>query len=356
MTMINTIAGLLVPSQGTLAGELFAARNAATPAAGAPAVAAQAVAAPAVAATPPEALARLASAQGGLAPLYADVAAVATRPDLPQEVRIAAQAMLTLGLDATAIDGKAIDGKPIDGKAIENAILKSGLFLEGAIAKGEAADGDLKLALLSLRNALHSALPEGVRAPALSSALPPPHRTALPVGEQPALPSILALDSDGASLKLLSETDAALARTTLLQLASLPDANPSNANNTTQRLVVDIPIATPQGHAVIQLQVEPDNHRHNAEGEERLPSWRINLALDIEPLGPVRASITQIAGRTHVNLFAEREASARVLRDDLPALQTQLSEAALEPGDLNCRSGTPQREPAAPGLFVDRAS
>ena len=28
----------------------------------------------------------------------------------------------------------------------------------------------------------------------------------------------------------------------------------------------------------------------------------------------------------------------------------------LEPGDLNCRSGTPQREPAAPGLFVDRAS
>jgi hypothetical protein len=347
MTTINTIAGLLVPSQGTLAGELFAARNAATPAAGAPVAAAEAAAAPAaVAATPPEALARLASAQGGLAPLYADVAAAAARPDLPQAVQSAAQALLSLGLDATAIDGKAL----------ETAILKSGLFpdaAQGGANQGGTNPADLKLALLSLRNALRGVLPEGVRAPALPSTLPPPHRAALPVGEPPALPSILALDSDGASLKLLSETDAALARTTLLQLASLPE---TSQGNTTQRLVVDIPIATPQGHAVIQLQVEPDNHRHNAEGEERLPSWRINLALDIEPLGPVRASITQIAGRTHVNLFAEREASARVLRDDLPALQTQLSEAALEPGDLNCRSGTPQREPAAPGLFVDRAS
>lgn len=338
MTPINPALGPSVPLGGTLAQEAPVARNSAAPAVQVPV-------GPGIsaAAAPPEALARLASVQGGLAPLLADLTAAASRPDLPQAVRAAARAMLSLGLDGAALDGKAI----------ETAVLKSGVFLDGAAAKGEPVEGDMKLALLSLRNALRSALPEGVRVPALSSSLPPPHRAALPVGEQPALPSIALLDGDATSLRLLSETDAALARTTLLQLASLPDA--SQVNNT-QRLVVDIPIATPQGHAVIQLQVEPDPSHRSASGQERQPSWRINLAIDIEPLGPVRASVTQIDGRTHVNLFAEREGSARALRDDLPTLQTQLAEAALEPGDLHCRSGVPQREPAPPGLFVDRAS
>lgn len=343
MTAINTVPGLLVPSQGTLAGELFAARNAATPAAAAPAQAAPPAAVAAVSGVPPEALTRLASAQGGLAPLLANLSAAIGRSDLPQGVQGAAQALLATGLDGAALDGWAI----------ENALLKSGVFLEGALASGEAVKGDQKQALLALRDALRAALPEGARLPASPSSLPPPHRGALPVGEQPALPSIALLDGDAAGLKLLSETDAALARTTLLQLASLPE---TSQGNTTQRLVVDIPIATPQGHAVIQLQVEPDPQHRNTKGEDKAPSWRINLAIDLEPLGPVRACVTQIEGRTHVNLFAEREAAARALRDDLPALQTQLSEAALEPGDLNCRSGTPQREPAAPGLFVDRAS
>ena len=76
---------------------------------------------------PPEALARLASVQGGLSPLLADLGAALMRSDLPPAVRNAAQALLSLGLDSTALDGKAI----------ETAILKSGVFLDGMLAKGE---------------------------------------------------------------------------------------------------------------------------------------------------------------------------------------------------------------------------
>ncbi|MET0868846.1 MAG: flagellar hook-length control protein FliK [Pseudorhodoplanes sp.] len=285
----------------------------------------------------------MATIQGGLAPLLANLAAAMGRSDLPQAVQGAAQTLLSLGLDGAALDGEAI----------EAALSKSGIFLERSLASGEPVQGDLKHALISLRDALRSALPQGARVPALSSSLPPPHRSALPVGEPPSLPSIALLDGEAAGLKLLAETDGALARTTLLQLASLPD---SAQSNTTQRLVVDIPIATPQGHAVVQLQIETEDEHRDGPGEERSPSWRINLAIDIEPLGPVRARIAQIDGRTHVNLYAEREVAARALRDDLPALQTQLSQAALEPGDLHCRTGVPQCEPARPGLFVDRAS
>lgn len=342
MTAINTVPGLLVPLQGTLSGELFAARNTAHAGAALPsaAVAAGQGAAGAASAI----LTQLASAQGGMAPLLADLSAALARPDLPQAVREAAQTLLSFRLDGTALGGRAI----------ESAVRNSGLFLEAALASGQPGSSDLKSALLSLRTALQATLPTA-KAPGLAASLPPPHRSALPTAQPPALPSIAMLDGKDLGAKLLAETDAALARTTLLQLASLPDSGPSRQSDIPQRLVVDIPIATPQGNAVIQLQVERDRKRD--EGEEiRSPSWRINLAIDIEPLGPVRASVAQVDGRTHVTIFAEREASARALRNDLPALQSQLAEAALEPGDLHCRSGIPDREPAPAGLFVDRVS
>jgi hypothetical protein len=346
MTAINTVPGLLVPLQGALSGELFAARNPAN--AGAALPSATVVAGQGGASAASAILTRLASAQGGMAPLLADLSAALARPDLPQAVREAAQTLLSFRLDGTALGGKSL----------ENAVLNSGLFLEAALASGRPGSGDLKSALLSLRTALQATLPTA-KAPGLAASLPPPHRSALPTAQPPALPSIAMLDGYDLGAKLLAETDGALARTTLLQLASLPDSGPSRQSETPQRLVVDIPIATPQGNAVIQLQVEQqvEHDRKRENGEEfRAPSWRINLAIDIEPLGPVRASVAQVDGRTHVTMFAEREASARALRNDLPALQAQLAEAALEPGDLHCRSGIPDNEPAPAGLFVDRVS
>lgn len=336
MTSINPAAGVSVPLQGTLAQEVLIARNSAAPAGPGP-VSLSALAGP------PASLARLASIQGSLSPLLADLGAALARPGLPQAVRGAAQTVLSYGLDAVALDGETVRA----------AILKSGAFPQGVPATDENGRGDLKFALLSLRNALRKAVSESVRTAVPSSSGPPPYRAAQPVGELPSLASIALLDGEALHAKLLSETEAALARATLLQLASLPE---TAQGNTTQRLVVEIPMATPQGHAVIQFQIEPEDHPGDRQGGARAPSWRVRFAIDIEPIGPVRASVTQIDGRTHVNLFAEREASARALRDDLPALQTQLAQAALEPGDLHCRSGAPPREPAPPGLFVDRAS
>lgn len=286
-------------------------------------------------------MAKLVSVQGGLAALFADLAASLGRSDLPQAVRGAVQAVLST----------AIDGSSLDGKSIEAALMKSAVLGEAAASDGVASPADRTQALLLLRNLLRSASPGGTRPPGVSSSLPPPHRAALPVGEPPALPSIASLDRDAMVQKLWSETDAALARVTLQQIASLPDTAGAHA---TQRLVLDVPIAIAQGHAVIAFEIEPDRANRDHEDGER--GFRINLALDIEPLGPVRASVSEAGGRTHVSLFAERDATARVLREGLPALQGQLAEAALEPGELNCRVGAPPRKRATPGLFVDRAT
>jgi len=70
----------------------------------------------------------------------------------------------------------------------------------------------------------------------------------------------------------------------------------------------------------------------------------------------VHATIALIGERATVMIHAERTDSADRLRGGLALLQAGLREAALDPGDIHCRAGTPAAAPAAPGLFVDHAS
>lgn len=291
-----------------------------------------------------DAAARLVSQQSGLAQLFANLEAAVARADLPQAVRAAAQTVLSLRMDAGNAD------------ALKLAMLKSGLFTEAMLAAGIAPSGNIKTALLLLRQTLQGWLGSSAPETRADPQLPPPHRGAAPLAQQPATPSITILDTRAAGIQLLAETGGALARQTLLQIASLPDAAaPQKPSDAPPKLTMDIPLATPLGTAIVQLQIEHDEERQDGETNSE-KTWRINLAIDIEPLGPVRASVSQTGGVTHVALMAERKDSAKALRDDLPMLELSLAEAALDVGDLQCRTGKP-RLPAAPsGLFVDRAS
>jgi hypothetical protein len=158
-----------------------------------------------------------------------------------------------------------------------------------------------------------------------------------------------------AGMRLLAETDAALSRHTMLQIASLPDdpSAPRSADNA-QRLVIDIPLLTPQGTAIMQLRIEREEKR-NAKGK-KATVWQAMFSIDTEPLGPVHARVAMVGETANVSLFAERKDSATALRDHIPLLQAGLAEAAVEPGDILCATGAPAQPAAAPGLFVDRAS
>ncbi len=286
---------------------------------------------------------RLASRQSGLAPLYPDLDVAVRRADLPPDVRAAAQSVLSLRMGSVRPD------------VLQAAVLKSGLFTEAMLAGG-AMPADMKTALLSLRQTLQGWLGSSASETLTDPQLPPPYRGAPPTAQQPASASIAVLDPRAAGLRLLAETDGALARQTLLQIAALPDAiAPQQQSDTQLKLTMDIPLATPLGTAIIQLQVEQDGQRKDDEaGRER--TWRINLAIDIEPLGPVRATVSQTGGLTHVALMAERKDSAQALRNDLPMLETSLAEAALDVGDVQCHTGKPHAPSAPAGQFLDRAS
>src|SRR5690606_36671508 len=104
--------------------------------------------------------------------------------------------------------------------------------------------------------------------PAAPNTPAPPVHNGPTVPQPPALPGIAALPPREAGLRLLAETDAALARHTMLQIASLPDdpAAPRSADNA-QRLLLDIPLVTPQGTAIVQLRIEREEKR-NAKGKK----------------------------------------------------------------------------------------
>ena len=200
------------------------------------------------------------------------------------------------------------------------------------------------------------------RAPSAAVSPPPPYRGVPTAGQAAAPPSISADTAPRDIGKvLLNETDAALARQTLLQAASLPDS--STANGATirndpsgPRWLFEVPFATPQGSAVAQFEIARDGHNAPAPGTK--PAWRARFSLDVEPIGPVHAQIALIGTRAAVTLWAERPETSTKLRDNAAQLADALRQAELDPGDVLVRGGTPPRprEAVASGRFLDRAS
>jgi Flagellar hook-length control protein FliK len=186
----------------------------------------------------------------------------------------------------------------------------------------------------------------------------PPYRGG-PMTAQPPAAASITVDAEPRAIaeRLLADTDAALARHTLLQAASLPDGGDAGrADRTDARWTFDIPFAAPHGTAIAQFEIARDGRRASS-GEDSGPAWRARFSLDVEPMGPVHVHIALTQGRAAVTLWAEREASAARLREDAPLLAQALREAELEPGDVLVRTGEPPRPAAAAtGHFLDRAS
>jgi hypothetical protein len=299
--------------------------------------------------------------QDGLAPLFADLAA--TLAALPPPARAAAMQVLAFRIGADT---------GISPAELRTAVARSGIFLEQRLASvvsdgapAPTAAGDFKLALVELRQALRaaaqaepSAPPTAPAHPAPSGQAPPPYRGAPPVA-QPAVASELSAAAAPEDIigVLIERTEGALARQTLLQAASMPEASRSGAaDQTGARWQFEIPLVAPGATAIAQFEVERDGSRPAAE--ELAVRCRAAFALDIEPLGPVHVQVSLTGQRATVRLWAERDAAAAALREDAGELASALRAAALDPADIVVRDGAPPRPASASssGRFVDRAT
>jgi hypothetical protein len=189
---------------------------------------------------------------------------------------------------------------------------------------------------------------------------PPPVSGALPAAQPVAASTLTAHTPLETALQhLLGDTDGALARQTLLQIASLPgqaaDPSATRIDPSIPRWNFEIPFATPQGTAMAQFEISRDGAGREANAAKA--TWRARFSLNVEPAGPVHAAISLNGDRTSVRMWAERPATASQLRAGVSQLTQALTQAELKPGDIVIREGAPQQPtPAAAGHFLDRAS
>ena len=298
-----------------------------------------------------------ASRQGGLGPLLADLEQAIKTEALPQLVAAVVARVLGARLPLEALSAAGL----------RQALARSGLFLEASLGASLSPDPspapglDLKAVLLVLRQMLQAWMnsePGTQAGPAASmSAPPPPYRGAPPSAQAQAQASLPPYAPSGAvAQRLLAETDAALARQTLLQLASLPE-NEAGVHAVTRaaQWAFEIPLAAGQGSAIAQFEIRRDGHAATEASADSF-TWRVRFSVNLEPMGPVHALIALAGERAAVTLWAERETSAAHLRANGALLQDALRAVALEPRDFQVRVGVPAAPAPAAGRFLDRAS
>jgi hypothetical protein len=270
--------------------------------------------------------------QSGMGSLLADLAPALASPTLPANLRAAIRQVLAFGLPA---------GAAADPAALKAAIARSGLFLEAQLAQAPGAPpSDMKAALLVLQSALVAA---GAAASARPSRAPaaPPARGAGVAAQAPVAPALSPDDAPEQQLLMLrDETEQALARQTLHQLASVPDQTAA------ARWMFELPLLTPQGATIAQFAVERDDA---GAGVDAAPAWRARFALDIPPIGPVRVHLRLYEGRSSAALWVERPDSLALLRGRADELAGALG------GEVAIHPGAPAVAPPAPGQLVDRS-
>ncbi|UUQ63911.1 flagellar hook-length control protein FliK [Pseudomonas fuscovaginae UPB0736] len=295
--------------------------------------------------------------QGSLDSLVNSLLNLPKTADLPAELRSAI---------ATLLDDLPDIAQLSNPKTLAQALQNSGLFLEARLLLGQnpAMVPDLKGNLLRLIAQLTPQLPDtavsnpGASAAVLAQVMPGFIRSALgalgQVGGKPQpisfpLPSRLlqSLAGEGDLENLLRLAAAAVSRLQSHQLSSLEQTGrtPDGALQTTWQL--EIPMRNLQDIVPLQVRIQREDSEERASGEkteqreQKAQLWRVELAFDLAPLGPLHVQAQLLSGSLSGHLWAEREQTASLIESQLDALRERLLEAGLSISELDCHQGTP---------------
>ncbi len=253
-------------------------------------------------------------------------------------------------------------------KGMAQALLNSGAFLEAKLLTGQnpTLTPDMKADLLKLIAQLTPGLPGNtnlnaiIAANTLAQAMPSFVRNALgmlgqvsakPVPSSFPLPDRLlqSLEGEGDLEHLLRLAAAAVSRLQSHQLSSLEQTGVTDDGRLLSTWQLEIPMRNMQDIVPLQVkfqreeapQQEQQNDRRDSERETKQQLWRVDLAFDMEPLGPMQIQAQLISGSLSSQLWAERPFTASLIENNLSALRQRLLDSGLNVGDLDCHLGTP---------------
>ncbi|WP_028239455.1 flagellar hook-length control protein FliK [Stutzerimonas azotifigens] len=287
----------------------------------------------------------------------------------PEGLRAAASALLQ-GLPQMAELGEA--------KALAQALGKSGLLMEARLLAGhtDALQGDVKAGLLRLVAQLLPNLPgssplaTNQASANLAQALPAFARSALGALGQAGLrqqgtgfplPARLleSLDQEPDLEMLLKLAAAAIARLQTHQLSSLAQTQPGPDGNPVTTWQFEVPMRDQQQLVPLQVKVQREDEPADPQRQkDQQPVWRIELAFDVAPLGPLQVQAQLAQGMLSSQLWAERAGTARLIDGELDHLRERLVAAGLTVNELACRQGTPPqgRRTTLQQRFVDETA
>jgi len=300
------------------------------------------------------------SRQASLPGLLNTLQQISNDPGTNAELKASAERLLASLPDARQL---------VDAKAVAQALNNSGAFLEAKLLGGAGAGliPDLKAQLVRLvaqafpdlpGNALTNAATAGT----LAQAFPAMARGALGMLDrnsprpQPGsfpLPSRLVqnLEAEGDLQQLLRLAAAAISRLQSHQLASLQQTGITENGNLQTTWQTEIPIRHGQDFVPLQVKLQqeetPEQHADPERGQrDPLESlWRIELAFDLPPLGPLQVQAELNQGRLSGQLWAQQPDTAQLIERQLGELRERLLARGLDVGDLQCHPGIPPQGP-----------
>ncbi|KAA8694714.1 flagellar hook-length control protein FliK [Pseudomonas syringae pv. tagetis] len=258
-------------------------------------------------------------------------------------------------------------------KGVAQALNASGVFMEAKLLAGlnPAQLPDMKANLMRLIAQILPGLPDNTSYGAaaasntLARAMPNSIRNALgtlglvAARTQPSSFPLPSRNVSGGEKEedleiLLKLAAAAVSRLQSHQLGGLEQTR-TNADGT-QVTTWQLEVPMRNAHDIVPLQVKvqredkPDQEaaedRDDVDIKDtREKLWKVDLAFDLEPLGPLQVHAQLLRGTLSSQLWAERPDSAALIEHELGYLRERLIACGLAVGELACSHGAPPSGP-----------
>lgn len=181
---------------------------------------------------------------------------------------------------------------------------------------------------------------------------PPPFPGAVPAPQAAAQVTLDLVNRIGSlNTELLRQTEAALARIQLHQLAS----QPREAERGLLEWLLELPVRRGDEIDLWSMRIAREEHAPAEKKPEPPHNWSVQLAFDLPGLGSVQAQVTLSGEQVSTRFWTGNETALPLFQAHLQELHTMLDKVGLEVGELDCVPGPMPAKAAAPSLIREKA-
>jgi len=144
---------------------------------------------------------------------------------------------------------------------------------------------------------------------------------------------------------LLKLAAAAVSRLQTHQLSSLAQTQVDANGNLLTTWQLELPMRHQQEVIPLQIKLQREDSGKADKPEHKETLWRVELAFELDHLGPLQVRAQLLRGSLSSQLWAERADTTQLINAELGHLRERLQAAVLEVGELACIQGMPPQGP-----------